>query len=61
MMKPLYVIVLSILVGVGFFVTYALRGDVLPGIVGGILAAILLYVVILRFDQQTEARRRNRR
>ena len=38
-MKPLHVIVLSILVGVGFFVTYALRGDVLPGIVGGILAA----------------------
>jgi hypothetical protein len=60
-MKPLHVIVLSILVGVGFFVTYALRGDVLPGIVGGILAAILLYVVILRFGQQHEQRRRDRR
>jgi hypothetical protein len=60
-MKPLHVIVLSILVGVGFFVTYALRGDVLPGIVGGILAAILLYLVILRFGQQHEQRRRDRR
>ena len=60
-MKPLHVIVISILVGVGFFVTYALRGDVLPGIVGGILAAILLYVVILRFGQQHEQRRRDRR
>jgi hypothetical protein len=60
-MKPLHVIVLSILVGVGFFVTYALRGDVLPGIVGGILAAILLYVVILRSGQQHEQRRRDRR
>ena len=61
MMKPLHVIVLAVLVGLGFFATYVLRGDVLPGLVGGILAAILLYLVILRFDQQQEQRRRNRR
>ena len=47
--------------GLGFFATYAARGDVLPGAVGGILAAVLVYVVILRFEQQSEARRRNRR
>jgi hypothetical protein len=60
-MKPLHVIVLAVLIGAGFFATYAARGDVLPGIVGGILAAVLVYVVILRFEQQSAARRRNRR
>jgi hypothetical protein len=61
MMKPLHVIVLALVVGIGFFATYAARGDVLPGAVGGILAAILVYVVILRFEQQSAARRRDRR
>ena len=54
-------IVLAVLVGLGFFATYAARGDVLPGAVGGILAAVLVYVVILRFEQQSAARRRDRR
>jgi hypothetical protein len=61
MMKPLHVIVIALLVGIGFFATYAARGDVLPGAVGGILAAVLVYVVILRFEQQSAARRRDRR
>ena len=59
-MKPLHLLVLAVLVGLGFFAVYAARGDVLPGLVGGILAAVLVFVVITRFEQQTEARRRNR-
>jgi uncharacterized membrane protein YfcA len=60
-MRPLHLIVLCVLVGVGFAVSYAARGHVLPGLVGGVLAAILLYVVIGRFEEQQEQRRRDRR
>ena len=60
-MKPAHVLVLSVLVGVGFAVSYILRGHVLPGIVGGVLAAILLYVAIGRFDDQRERRNSERR
>jgi uncharacterized protein (DUF2062 family) len=61
MMRPLHVLIIAVLVGLGFFATYAARGQVLPGLVGGVLAAILLYVVIGRFEQQQEQRRRDRR
>jgi len=60
-MRPLHVIVLSVVVGAGFAISYAARGHVLPGLVGGVLAAILLYLVMGRFEQQQEQRRRNRR
>ena len=60
-MRPLHVIVLSVVIGAGFAISYAARGHVLPGLVGGVLAAILLYLVIARFDEQQEQRRRNRR
>ena len=60
-MRPLHVIVLCVVVGVGFFATYAGRGHVLPGLVGGVLAAILLYIVIGRFEEQQAQRRRDRR
>ena len=59
-MRPLYLIILCVVVGAGFFGTYAARGDVLPGLVGGVLAAILLYVVIGRFEEQQAQRRRDR-
>ena len=48
------------MVGIGFYTVPAGRGDVLPGLVGVILAAILVFLVITRFEQQTEARRRDR-
>jgi len=60
-MRPLHVIVLCVVVGAGFFATYAARGHVLPGLVGGVLAAILLYLVIGRFQEQQAQRRRDRR
>jgi hypothetical protein len=60
-MRPLHLVILCVVVGAGFFGTYAARGDVLPGLVGGVLAAILLYVVIGRFEEQQAQRRRDRR
>jgi ABC-type Mn2+/Zn2+ transport system permease subunit len=59
-MKPLHQIVLCVLLGVAFAVSYILRGHLWPGIVGGILAGILLYLVIGRFEEQTAQRRRDR-
>ena len=60
MMKPLHQAVVSVLVGVAFAVGYILRGHVLPGIVGGVLAAILLFLVLTRFQEQVAQRRRER-
>ena len=60
-MRPLHVVILCVVVGGGFFGTYAARGHVLPGLVGGVLAAILLYLVIGRFEEQQAQRRRDRR
>ena len=60
-MRPLHVVMVAVLIGAGFAISYAARGHVLPGLVGGVLAAILLYLVMGRFEQQQEQRRRNRR
>ena len=59
-MKPLHQVILCVLVGLGFAVSYIARGHLWPGIVGGVLAAILLYVVIGRFEEQVAQRRRDR-
>jgi uncharacterized membrane protein YfcA len=58
--RPAHALVLSVLVGLGFAVTYILRGHVLPGLVGGVLAAIMLYLAIDRFQAQAAAARRRR-
>jgi uncharacterized protein (DUF2062 family) len=60
-MRPLHLIVLAVLIGAGFAISNVARGHVLSGLVGGVLAAILVYVVMGRFEQQHEQRRRNRR
>ena len=60
MMKPLHQLVICVLVGAAFAVGYIVRGHLWPGIVGGILAAILLHLVLGRFHEQSEQRRRNR-
>ena len=59
-MKPLHLIVLAVLVGLGFFATYAARGDVLPGTGRGHPRGGPVLRRDPRFEQQTEARRRNR-
>jgi hypothetical protein len=45
-------------VGVLYAVTLSLRGDVAPGIVGGVLAAILAFLVIRRVEEYNAAKRR---
>ena len=46
------------LIGVLYAIGMSLRGDVLPGIVGGILAGILCFLVLREVDRQRRARRR---
>ena len=48
----------SALIGVLYAVGMSLRGDVLPGVVGGILAGILCYLVLREVERQRAARRR---
>jgi len=54
-------IVVALLVGAGYTISYALAGHLVPGIVGGVLAAVLLFVVVDRFERQSRARRERRR
>ena len=61
MIRPAHALIVSVLVGQAFAVTYILRGHVLPGLVGGVLAAIMLYLAIDRFQAQAAARRRRER
>ena len=46
------------LVGVVYAVTLSLRGDVAPGLVGGLLAAVLVVLVIRRVEAHYAAKRR---
>jgi hypothetical protein len=54
-------IVLAVLVGAGYAITYTLNGHLVPGLVGGVLAGVLLYLVIDRYERQSRARRERRR
>ena len=49
--------------GAAFALSNVLRGDVAPGLVGGALAAVLVYLVLQRVHDHNEAvkRRRERR
>jgi hypothetical protein len=47
----------GVLLGALYAVGMAIRGDVVPGLVGGVLAGVLCVLVL----RQVEARRRNRR
>jgi fructose-specific phosphotransferase system IIC component len=46
------------LIGVLYAVGMSLRGEVLPGIVGGILAGILCFLVLREIERQRRERRR---
>lgn len=52
------------IVGAFFAVAFALssvtRGDVAPGIVGGALGGVVVYLVLLRVQQHNAAARRRR-
>jgi uncharacterized membrane protein YfcA len=58
--RQAHVLILSVLVGIAFAIMYAIDGHVLPGLVGGVLAAILLYLAIGRFQEQHAANRARR-
>jgi L-lactate permease len=53
-------IIVAALFGVSFAVSAALRGEVLPGIVTGVLGAILVFLVLKRVTEHNEAVRRRR-
>jgi hypothetical protein len=51
-----------IIVGIAFFLLYAisfsLRGEPLPGVVGGLLGGILVYLVFKQVEERSRRRRR---
>ncbi len=53
-------LIAAVLFGAAFAVASVIRGDILPGLVGGALGALLLYLVLLRVQQHNEAVRRRR-
>jgi hypothetical protein len=46
--------------GVAFAISGIARGDIGPGLVGGALGAVVVYLVLQRVQEQHEARRRRR-
>jgi hypothetical protein len=59
--RPAHRAALAATVGILFAITYVIGGKIAPGIVGGVLAAILLYVAIGRFEEQHAAKQARRR
>jgi hypothetical protein len=53
-------VVVAALFGGSYAVAMSLRGDVLPGLVTGVLGAVLIYVVVGRVQQHNDAVRRRR-
>jgi hypothetical protein len=50
-------IIAGAFVGVLYAVGMSARGDVLPGVVGGVLAAILVVLVLREYERQRRDRR----
>lgn len=46
--------------GAAFALSTALRGDVAPGLVGGALAAVLVFILLQRVQDHNETVRRRR-
>jgi hypothetical protein len=46
------------LIGVLYAVGMGLRGDLLPAVIGGVLAAVLCFLVLREVERQRAARRR---
>jgi L-lactate permease len=53
--------VIGLVFGVAYAVSSILRGNVLAGLVAGALGAVLVFVVLLRVQEQHAARRRRER
>jgi hypothetical protein len=46
----------GVFVGVLYAIGMSVRGDVLPGIVGGVLAAVLVVIVLREYERQRGGR-----
>ena len=57
-MTPGQTAIVAALIGVAYALTISLRGAVAPGIVGGILAAVLAFLVIRRVEAYNAEKRR---
>jgi hypothetical protein len=53
-------LIAAVIFGAVFAVASVIRGDVAPGLVGGALGGLLLYLVLLRVQQHNDAVRRRR-
>jgi hypothetical protein len=52
--------IVAVFFGFAFAVSTVLRGDVAPGLVGGALAGILVFLVLQRVQEHNDAVRRRR-
>ena len=57
-MTPGQTAIVAALIGIAYAVTISIRGAVAPGIVGGVLAAILAFLVIRRVEAHNAEKRR---
>ena len=57
-MTPARAAIAGAIIGVAYAVTLTIRGDVAPGLVGGVLAAVLTFLIIRRVEAHNEAKRR---
>ena len=53
-------LIAAVVVVAAFAVASIIRGDVLPGLVGGVLGGLLLYLVLLRVHERNEAIKRRK-
>jgi hypothetical protein len=58
--RRLHMAIAGTVFGATFAIGAILRGDVAPGLVGGALGAVLVYVVLLRVQEHNAAMRRRR-
>jgi O-antigen/teichoic acid export membrane protein len=59
-MRPLHMAIVGAFFAVAFAASNIARGDALPGLVGGALGGVLVYLVLLRVQQHNDALRRRR-
>ena len=59
-MSPRQMAIVAVLSGIAFAVSSSLRGHVLPGIVTGVIGAVLVYIVLVRVGEHNAEMRRRR-
>ena len=59
-MTRVHMAIVGALFAAAFAISNIARGDVAPGIVGGALGGVVVYLVLLRVQQHNDAARRRR-